>query len=137
MSNFKRELMRDEGFRAKVYNDHLGIPTIGYGTKIVELDVTKEEAERWLDAELDEKEERLRQIPTYHELSVTRKNVIRSMAYQMGVGGTKNFRKMWLALAEKRYLLAASEMRDSRWWKDPKTKARATRMAERMATGVW
>lgn len=136
-SKFKRALMRDEGFRSKMYLDHLGLPTIGYGTRIEELEVTREEAERWLDAELDEKEERLRRIPEYNQLSVVRKNVIRSMAYQMGVVGTKNFRKMWLALAEKRYLLAASEMRDSRWWKDPKTRARATRMAERMATGVW
>ena len=48
MDSFKYTLMKDEGFRSKVYLDHLGYPTIGYGTRIDELDVTKEEAERWL-----------------------------------------------------------------------------------------
>ena len=129
--------MRDEGFRSQVYLDHLGFPTIGYGTKISELDVSKEEAERWLDAELDEKEERLRRIPQYVHLSITRKNVIRSMAYQMGVQGTKNFKKMWEAITVEDYDEAATQMRDSRWWRDPLTQARAGRMALRMSTGEW
>ena len=137
MSAFKRELMKDEGFRAKVYLDHLGFPTIGYGTRVEELDVTKEEAERWLDAELDEKEARLEKIPEYLKLSVARKNVIRSMAYQMGVGGTKKFRNMWKAIAIDDYATAAAEMRDSQWYRDPQTQSRANRMSLRMTAGVW
>jgi GH24 family phage-related lysozyme (muramidase) len=137
MSKFKRTLMKDEGFRAEMYLDHLGFPTIGYGTRINELKVTKEEAERWLDAELDEKEERLRQIPEYAKLSINRKNVIRSMAYQMGVGGTKRFRNMWRAIARDDYVTAAEEMRDSQWWRDPATRRRADRMSRRMAADVW
>ena len=129
--------MRDEGFRSKVYLDHLGFPTIGYGTKISELDVSKEEAERWLDDELDEKEERLRRIPEFAKLNVARKNVIRSMAYQMGVQGTKNFKNMWRAIAIDEYEEAATHMRDSRWWRDPLTQSRAGRMALRMSTAEW
>lgn len=136
-SQFKRELMSDEGFRAEVYLDHLGFPTIGYGTRVNELSVSKEEAERWLDAELDEKEERLRKIPEYDALSIVRKNVIRSMAYQMGVSGTKNFKNMWKAIARGRFDTASVEMRDSKWYRDPKTRARAGRMATRMSSGVW
>ena len=137
MSEFKRALMKDEGFRAKVYNDHLGFPTIGYGTRISELDVTEIEAERWLDAELDEKEERLRKIPEYDKLSLARKNVIRSMAYQIGVGGTKKFKNMWKAIREDDYAKAGAEMRDSQWYRDPQTRSRANRMALRMISGVW
>ncbi len=137
MSSFKRSLMGDEGFRSKVYLDHLGFPTIGYGTRVSELDVSKEEAERWLDAELDEKEARLRKIPEYEDLSVTRKNVIRSMAYQMGVQGTRNFKNMWLAIANEDWRVAADQMRDSRWWRDTATRRRAERMAVRMETDVW
>ena len=129
--------MSDEGFRSKVYLDHLGLPTIGYGTRIGELEVTKCEAERWLDAELDEKEERLRQIPEYNKLSVARKDVIRSMAYQMGVRGTKNFKNMWKAIAVDDFHEAAVQMRDSRWYRDPATRTRARRMSLRMASGVW
>lgn len=137
MSDFKRTLMRDEGFRSKVYLDHLGIPTIGYGTRVNEIEVTRAEAERWLDAELDEKEERLRRIPEYDKLNIARKNVIRSMAYQMGVQGTKNFKNMWKAIAADDYCGAAAQMRDSQWFRDPLTKKRANRMALRMSAGVW
>ncbi len=137
MSGFKKALMQDEGFRSKMYLDHLGIPTIGYGTRIDELEVSKEEAERWLDAELDEKEERLRKIPEYDKLSIARKNVIRSMAYQMGVQGTKNFKNMWIAIGNDDYDEAAAQMRDSRWYRDPQTRSRANRMSLRMAAGMW
>lgn len=137
MSSFKRSLMADEGFRSKVYLDHLGFPTIGFGTRISELNISKEEAEGWLDAELEEKEARLRLIPEYDALSVTRKNIIRSMAYQMGVRGTINFKNMWVAIADDDYHTAADEMRDSRWWRDTATRRRAERMAVRMENDIW
>lgn len=137
MDSFKTTLMKDEGFRESVYLDHLGIPTIGYGTKIDEIVVSKEVAEEWLDAELDEKEERLRRIPAYGALSIARKNVIRSMAYQMGVGGVKRFKKMWVAIATNNYIMAGVEMRDSQWWRDPVTRKRAERMSQRMEAGTW
>ena len=138
MDSFKTTLMKDEGFRTAVYDDHLGIPTIGYGTKISEIRVSKEVAEQWLDAELDEKEERLRSIiPAYNDLSLVRKNVVRSMAYQMGVIGVLRFKNMWRAVRVKDWLNAGREMRDSQWWRDPATRHRAGRMATRMETGVW
>ena len=138
MDSFKTTLMKDEGFRTAVYDDHLGIPTIGYGTKISEIRVSKEVAEQWLDEELDEKEERLRSmIPAYCDLSIVRKNVVRSMAYQMGVVGVLRFKNMWRAVRGKDWWRAAFEMRDSQWWRDPATRHRAGRMATRMETGVW
>lgn len=137
MDEFKRQLMKDEGFRARVYDDHLGIPTIGYGTKIVELEVSEEEAERWLDAELDEKEERLREMPLYEHLSIVRKNVIRSMAYQMGVLGVKRFKNMWRAIESGNFASAAFHMRDSQWYRDPQTRKRASNMAHRMERNIW
>ncbi|KKN76176.1 hypothetical protein LCGC14_0373870 [marine sediment metagenome] len=137
MDSFKRALMRDEGFRATVYLDHLGLPTIGYGTRINEIVVSKKVAEEWLDAELDEKEVRLRTIPAYNGLSITRKNVVRSMAYQMGVAGVKKFKNMWKAILRGDFDEAGTQMRDSQWWRDPATKARAERMSRRMAADVW
>lgn len=137
MSNFKNELMKDEGFRAKVYNDHLGFPTIGYGTRINELELTKDIAEYFLDRELEEKEARLERITEYAILSDVRKDVIRSMAYQMGVGGVKNFRNMWKAISRGSFNQASWDMRDSQWWRDPATRDRAERMAVRMERSVW
>ena len=51
MSNFIEELKEDEGFRATVYLDHLGLPTIGYGTRIEEIVVSKKTALEWLEAD--------------------------------------------------------------------------------------
>jgi len=130
-------LMDDEGFRATVYLDHLGNPTIGYGTRVEEIVVSKATAREWLEAELDEKEERLERLPFHSVLDDIRKDVIRSMAYQMGVRGTANFEDMWDAIGRGDYNAAGDAMRDSRWWRDPKTQRRAERMAKRMERGVW
>ncbi len=137
MSNFIEELKNDEGFRATMYLDHLGLPTIGYGTRIEEIVVSKETALEWLLAEVAEKEERLERLPFYSTLDDIRKDVIRSMAYQMGTRGTANFQDMWAAIGVGDYHAAGAAMRDSRWWRDPKTKRRAERMAQRMEKGVW
>lgn len=137
MSKFIQTLMRDEGFEEKVYLDHLGFPTIGYGTRVSEIVVSKATARQWLEAEVAEKEARLEQIDSYDNLNGARKDVIRSMAYQMGVRGTKNFRDMWSAIGMFNWQGAADAMRDSRWWRDPKTQKRADRMAQRMARGFW
>jgi len=137
MSDFINELMRDEGFRPTVYLDHLGNPTIGFGTRVDEIVVNKTTAKLWLEAEVAEKESRLEKIPAYNLLSEARKDVIRSMAYQMGVRGTKNFKDMWAAIGIFNWRGAADAMRDSRWWRDPQTQSRAGRMAMRMDRGVW
>ena len=137
MSKFIQSLMQDEGFEESVYLDHLGWPTIGYGTRIDEIVLTEAIARRWLEDEVAEKEARLILIPNYDFLNGARQDVIRSMAYQMGVRGTKNFKDMWSAIGVLDWSAAAAAMRDSRWWRDPKTQHRAERMAIRMEEGRW
>ena len=39
------ELTRDEGYRRRVYKDSVGIETIGIGRNLVDVGVTKEEAQ--------------------------------------------------------------------------------------------
>ncbi len=58
------------------------------------------------------------------------------MAFQLGVNGVANFKKMIAALIARDYAAAAREMLDSNWAK-VQTPARAQRMAEMMRTGVW
>lgn len=137
MSNLISELKKDEGLRLKAYQDHLGVWTIGYGTNLQVLEVTEGWAARRLNDKVDSIRKRADQLPIYTTLDEVRKDVILSMMYQMGVQGTINFKNMWIALAVFDFDTAGAEMRDSRWWKDPKTRARAERMAVRMETGVW
>lgn len=137
MSRFIQTLKRDEGLRLQAYQDHLGVWTIGYGTNLQTLEISEATAERWLRQKIDEIDEKASRIPTYAALDSVRKDVIRSMIYQMGYNGTLRFKNMWAALADDDYMLAGTEMRDSKWWRDPKTRGRAERMALRMERGIW
>jgi len=137
MSRFLQDLKDDEGLRLKAYQDHLGVWTIGYGTNLQVLEISEAQAHRWLMEKVESIIEDAEKVPLYHTLNSARKQVIMSMMYQMGVEGTLKFRNMWTAIDNSDYELAADEMRDSKWWRDPLTRARAERMAVRMNKGIW
>lgn len=137
MSNLIDELKKDEGLRLQAYQDHLGVWTIGYGTNLQTLSISEEQATEWLYDYVADIQNRLMMNNVYLGLSQERQDVIASMVYQMGYNGTMNFKNMWRALERADYQTAADEMRDSKWWRDPKTRARAERMAVRMETGIW
>ena len=121
-------LKQEEGFRGMPYEDTLGIPTIGYGTK---LPLSEEEAELLLKHRLDKKILELNEKePFFLELPQKAQEVIANMAYQLGVGGVLKFKKMWMALKNGDYQKAADEMLDSKWAKQ--TPNRAKRLSKIM-----
>lgn len=135
------DLLRfEEGFRREPYLCSEGYVTVGIGTKLHTdkgLDPSKfcvtvslPQAEEWLKSELSEQSLSLSKQSTYVGLSYERKAVIQSMAYQLGITGLFNFKKMWTALEEERYADAAEEMTDSRW--ATQTPERAVRHAKVM-----
>ncbi len=122
-------LKQEEGFEGMPYEDTRGYPTIGYGTK---LPITEKEAELLLKHRLDEKILELSdKEPFFLELPAKAQEVIANMAYQMGVDGVLEFKKMWAALKNKDYQKAADEMLDSKWARE-QTPNRAKRLAEIM-----
>jgi len=126
-------LKEEDGFKGMPYEDKLGIPTIGYGTK---LPITEEEAEILLKHRLDEKIlEISEKEPFYLDLPEIAQEVIANMAYQLGVGGVLNFKKMWAALKNRDYQKAADEMLDSKW--ATQTPNRAKRLAKIMRSLGW
>ena len=58
------------------------------------------------------------------------KQVIIEMVFQLGIGGVGKFKKMWEALDREDYLLASTEMLDSRWAKQ--TPARCGKLSGKM-----
>lgn len=136
MGRYKEELKLDEGLRLKAYQDHLGVWTIGYGTNLQTLRITEAQAEKWLDEKITEVDAQVASVTTFAKLDSVRKDVIRSMIYQLGFEGTLNFKRMVGALKDDNYRVAAAEMRDSKWWRED-TPKRAERMAKRMESGVW
>jgi lysozyme len=112
MTLFKR-IKEHEGFMGMPYNDHLGNPTIGYGSL---LPITEQEAELLLQHRLAKMIMELHaNKPFILTLPEDKQDVLSEMAYQIGVPNLLRFVKMWEALDRRDYEKASIEMLDSKW----------------------
>lgn len=137
------ELLKlEEGYSETVYRCSEGYPTIGIGTKIgtkgadlgkFTLTVNEQVAKALLDMRVNDKLKKLSAHTWFNKLDETRKIIILSMAYQMGVTGLLKFKMMIAALDKYDYKEAALQALDSRWAKQ--TPERANRHAEVLRTG--
>ena len=149
------KLIAHEGLRLQVYEDSLGIATIGIGRNLEDRGITPEELE-WMDipnmaivhtmgiTEADAmylaqhdvqivEEELLRSHPCVENLDAVRQLVLVDMAFNMGVPRLGKFKKMWAAIHKNNFEEAAKEMLDSRWANQ--VKSRSTKLAHAMHTG--
>ena len=104
-------IKRHEGFRAIPYQCSSGVWTIGYGF----TSLTKYESDVVLRIKVDNL--RVDLATVIEPLSQARQDVIINMAYNLGLNGVMGFRKMWSAIYDKDFDLAADEMKDSKWYK--------------------
>ena len=153
--NFVNKLIAHEGLRLQVYQDTLGIDTIGIGRNLEDRGITKEELD-WMDmpsmdaiyehgiSEADAmylaqndvqivEEELLRAHPCVEDLDAVRQLVVMDMAFNMGVPRLCKFKKMWNAIHENKFDVAAKEMLDSRW--AIQVKSRAVKLSNAMHNG--
>ena len=150
-----QELVKHEGLRLQVYQDTLGIDTIGIGRNLKDRGISKEEldeldiptidhvyeygiteADAMLLAENDVQiveEELLRAHPCVEDLDAVRQLVLVDMAFNMGVPRLCKFKKMWNAIHENKFDIASKEMLDSRWANQ--VKSRSVKLANMMHTG--
>ena len=135
--HFIEKLIEHEGMVLTVYQDTLGIDTIGVGRNLIDRGISKEELDymdipnmgviyefginendaKYLlenDIEIVEKE-LCAAHPCVEELDSVRQLVLMDMAFNMGVPRLKKFVKMWNAIHEGMFYIAAEEMLDSRW----------------------
>ena len=153
--NFVNKLIAHEGLRLQVYQDTLGIDTIGIGRNLEDRGITDEELD-WMDmpsmdavyehgiSEADAmylaqndvqivEEELLRAHPCVEDLDAVRQLVVMDMAFNMGVPRLRKFKKMWNAIHENKFDVAAKEMLDSRW--AIQVKSRAVKLSNAMHNG--
>ena len=150
-----QELVKHEGLRLQVYQDTLGIDTIGIGRNLKDRGISKAEldeldiptidhvyeygiteADAMLLAENDVQiveEELLRAHPCVEDLDAVRQLVLVDMAFNMGVPRLCKFKKMWNAVHEQKFDIAAKEMLDSRWANQ--VKSRSVKLANAMHNG--
>jgi lysozyme len=135
--HFINKLIEHEGLVLEVYQDSLGIDTIGIGRNLEDRGISKEELDyldipnmevvyehgitekdaRYLalnDIEIVEKE-LCKAHPCVEELDEVRQLVLMDMAFNMGIPRLKKFVKMWNAIHEGLFDIASTEMLDSRW----------------------
>jgi lysozyme len=101
------------------YEDHLGYTTIGYGRLIDERrggGITDAEAQMLLSNDIARVIGDLEYTaPVLHTLPEGVQHALVNMAFQMGVNGLMAFRRMWAALEQGDWELAAEEALGSRW----------------------
>jgi lysozyme len=105
-----------EGFRAKAYQDTMGVWTIGYGTNLEQLVIPEAQAETWCIQKLDRSELEARATFSWFAgLSDGRQRAIVEMVYNLGLPRFRGFVKLIAALSRGDYAQAAEEALDSRW----------------------
>ena len=153
--NLIDKLIEHEGMVLTVYQDTLGIDTIGIGRNLKDRGISKEELDhmdiphidliyrdgiteadaRYLaenDVQIVE-DELLKAHPCIAGLDAVRQLILIDMAFNMGVPRLRKFKKMWNAIHEEKFDIAAKEMLDSRWANQ--VKLRSVKLANAMHTG--
>jgi len=126
---------RQEGYREYMYKCTAGKTTIGYGTNL-DAGLPEDEAFALLRMRLDKIGAELRkQLPWYGQLNASRQDVLRNMAYQMGIAGLLGFKNALAAMERQDWSTASAEMLDSKWARSDSPN-RARELATIMRTGV-
>lgn len=132
-----RMLEDEEGFRARPYQDTKGLWTVGIGfclertyitpqawkhlldNKLIDVSLSKEGAEYLARERMDVLTVGVSRLfaHSWHALNETRRDVLLSMAYQMGLEGLAEFKKMRAAIDRGDFAEAAKEGLDSKWAK--------------------
>jgi lysozyme len=135
-----RQLRGDEGEKACVYKDSLGLWTIGVG-RLVDPNkpgagLRPEEISFLLQNDIDDRINALHaKLPWFDNLDDARKGVLVAMAFQLGVDGLLGFAHTLSLVRDGKYENAAAAMLESLWAKQ--TPARAKRLSEQMRSGLW
>ena len=135
--NVRDQIVRDEGgMRLKAYQDSRGVWTIGVGHNLEARPIPRAAGIIIFEADLaDTILDVDRMLPWAARLDECRRAVLVNMAYNLGIHGLLEFRRMLHAAETADWPLAAKEMLDSKW--ATQVGGRALRLAQQMETGAW
>ena len=135
LTKLEDQLILHEGVRLDMYEDTVGIWTIGVGRNLEHVGLRTEAEARYLLRSdiLSIRAELERSIPWIADLNDTRQRCMMDMAFNMGVSGLMKFEKTLQHIADGRYEAASQEMLRSRW--ADQVGKRAMTLSKMMATG--
>lgn len=138
----------EEGYKESPYLDTLGYPTVAGGIRIgpkgaslsnYTFRVPRTVGDAWKQVIVDQKANEMSQRPSIaaamNACNPPRRDVLISMAYQMGVDGLAGFKNTLKLIADGNFTAAADGMLNSLWAKQ--TPNRAKRHADVMRTGSY
>lgn len=131
------QLKRHEGLRLKPYLDSTGNLTIGYGHNLTENGIPQNIAVSLLNRGIGAARSDAVAIFGNHfdALSKPRQAVIVNMLFNLGLPRFRGFKQFIAAVNNSNWALAATEMLDSVW--AIQVKSRAVELAAQMRTGAW
>lgn len=130
----RRQLVKHEGLRLRVYTDTAGKLTIGIGHNLTDRGISLAIANALYNEDVQTHwTELLGAYPLVADLDDVRQRVLINMAFNLGLSALKQFRQMWAAIRARDWPRAATAMLNSRWSEQVGT--RATELAEMMRTG--
>jgi lysozyme len=129
----RKMLQLHEGLRLKPYECTAGKITIGYGRNLDDNGISEDEANAFLDHDIDSVCIRLEQQDFWPNLCAARQAVLIDMCFNLGWPRLSGFRKMLGYVRVADYKAASSEMLDSKW--AVQVGERAKKLAKIMRTG--
>jgi len=142
-SNVYRQLKIDEGVKYEIYNDHLGLPTVGVGHLILTEDaeygkplgtpISEERSAELFEQDLDLAiSEANKLYDDFDDLPDEVQEIIVNMIFNLGRPRLAKFKGMRAGVDARDWNKAADEMVDSRWYNQVTN--RADRLVQRMRT---
>lgn len=141
LKRLKTQLISDEGCKYHVYKDSLGKRTCGIGHLITANDaefhvplntpVSEWRVEEFFDQDIDIAINDCKKVfPKFDLMPCELQEILINMIFNLGINRFKGFKKMIAAIEDKKYLQAAKEMKNSKWFQQVPN--RATRLINRM-----
>jgi lysozyme len=142
----RKQIIRHEGLRNKVYKDSEGIPTIGVGFNLTRPDarakiqglglnydkvlagqqeLSETQALKLLEGDIDGAVADCRAVfPNFTQLSDVRQRALVDMMFNLGKTRLLKFEKMIAAVKAEQFAKAADEMKGSQWYAQVKTRGK-------------
>ena len=107
----RESVMAHEGFRAEVYNDSEGVPTLGFGRNVRDKGISRQEAEVLLDHDLADAIVACQtNWPWFNDLDGARQRALAELCFWIGAGGVSGFKRTLAALERHDFPTAAAQL---------------------------
>ena len=116
------QLQAHEGFSSKAYRCTSGRWTLGYGRNIQDKGITEDEARYLLENDINECVADLKTLFAFDRLPEIVQRVLIDMRFALGFYKFRGFKRMIAAIKDEDFALASSEIQDSVWFGEVKSR---------------